>query len=114
LQGTIDTFGFTEVVRLLAAGSKTGALRLEGSRGSGSLWVDEGKVVGIVVDHAPRATDAAEALFEFLRFEDGSFTFLSDEEPAERSEPADVEEIFVHADAARAWGRAGRQRALHT
>ncbi len=99
LQGTIDTFGFTEVVRLLAAGSKTGALRLEGTRGSGSLWVSDGKVVGITVDHAPLATDPAEALFELLRFDDGSFTFEPGEEPAEASEATDVEEILVDAEA---------------
>ena len=77
LQGTIDTFELTEVVRLLAAGSKTGVLRLEGSRGSGRVWVDEGKVTTITVDHAPRAESLAEAMFELLRFEDGHFTFAN-------------------------------------
>lgn len=99
LQGTIDTFEFTEVVRLLAAGGKTGVLRLEGSRGSGRLWVDGGKVTAIEVDHAPRAEGHAEAMFELLRFDDGSFTFVSGEQAADAGDPADMEEILADAEA---------------
>jgi hypothetical protein len=99
LQGTIDTFELTEVVRLLAAGSKTGVLRLEGSRGSGRLWVNGGKVTATKVDHAPRAETHAEALFELLRFEDGSFTFISDELADAAGEPGDPEEILDAAEA---------------
>jgi Domain of unknown function (DUF4388) len=99
LQGTIDTFEFTEVARLLATGGKTGALRLEGGRGSGTLWVADGKVVAVAVDHAPLATDPAEAMFELLRFEEGSFTFIPGDKPADPGEPADVEEILVAAEA---------------
>ena len=99
LQGTIDTFELTEVVRLLAAGGKTGVLHLEGSRGAGRLWVDKGKVTAIQVDHAPLAHGHAEAMFELLRFEDGSFTFVADEEADEAGDPTDVEEILVDAEA---------------
>ena len=98
LQGTIDTFELTEVVRLLAAGSKTGVLRLEGSRGSGRIWVTGGKVTATKVDHAPRAGTHAEALFELLRFEDGSFTFISDELADAEGEPADPEEVLDAAE----------------
>ncbi|MET0665329.1 MAG: DUF4388 domain-containing protein [Acidimicrobiales bacterium] len=99
LQGTIDTFELTEVVRLLAAGSKTGVLRLEGSRGSGRVWVDEGKVTTITVDHAPRAESLAEAMFELLRFEDGHFTFASDELANPAGEPTELDGILVDAEA---------------
>ena len=99
LQGTIDTFELTEVVRLLAAGSKTGVLRLEGSRGSGRVWVDEGKVTTITVDHAPRAESPAEAMFELLRFEDGHFTFASDELANPAGEPTELDGILVDAEA---------------
>jgi hypothetical protein len=99
LQGTIDTFELTEVVRLLAAGGKSGVLRLEGSRGSGRLWIDGGKVTGIEVDHAPRTEGLAEAMFELLRFVDGSFTFDSGEAPEDEGEPTDVEDILVDAEA---------------
>jgi len=99
LQGTIDTFELAEVVRLLAAGGKTGRLRLEGSRGSGSVWVADGRVVATAVDHAPLATDPAEAIFELLRFEDGSFTFVPGDEPAHPGEPADVDELLASSEA---------------
>jgi hypothetical protein len=99
LQGTIDTFELTEVVRLLAAGGKTGVLRLEGSRGSGRLWVDGGKVTAIEVDHAPRADGHAEAMFELLRFDDGNFTFASDDVAEDPGPPTELEEILVDAEA---------------
>jgi hypothetical protein len=99
LQGTIDTFELTEVVRLLAAGGKTGVLRLEGSRGTGRLWGNGGKVTGIEVDHAPLADGHAEAMFELLRFDDGSFTFASGEQADPEGEPTDLEEILVDAEA---------------
>lgn len=99
LQGTIDTFELTEVVRLLAAGAKTGVLRLEGSRGSGRVWVKEGKVTGIEVDHAPRAGGPAEAMFELLRFDDGNFTFATGEAADPEGEPTDLEEILGDAEA---------------
>jgi Domain of unknown function (DUF4388) len=99
LQGTIDTFELTEVVRLLAAGAKTGVLRLEGTRGAGRVWVDDGKVTAIEVDHAPLADGHAEAMFELLRFEDGSFTFSSDERPDDPGTPTELEEILTDAEA---------------
>ena len=99
LQGTIDTFELTEVVRLLAAGRKTGVLRLEGSRGAGRLWVNEGKVTAVEVDHAPNADGHAEAMFELLRFDDGDFTFAPDEHPADEGDPTDLEEILGEAEA---------------
>lgn len=99
LQGTIDTFELTEVVRLLAAGEKTGVLRLEGSRGSGRVWVKSGKVTAIQVDQAPRAEGHADAMFELLRFEDGQFTFDSDELADPEGEPTELEEILDDAEA---------------
>jgi hypothetical protein len=98
LQGTIDTFELTEVLRLLDAGGKTGVLRLDGSRGSGRLWVDEGKVTGVQVDQAPRAEGYAEALFEMLRFEDGSFTFSAGDQADEPGEPTEIEGIIADAE----------------
>jgi hypothetical protein len=99
LQGTIDTFELTDVIKLLASGSKTGRLRLEGARGAGSVWVDEGQIVAIEVEHAPRTAGHAEALFELLRFEDGSFTFSPEESPSGEATPAAVEDILAEAEA---------------
>ena len=99
LQGTIDTFELTEVVRLLAAGGKTGVLRLEGSRGSGRVWVNGGKVTAIEVDHAPRTGGPAEAMFELLRFDDGHFTFAAGELADPEGAPTELEEILGDAEA---------------
>ncbi|HEX4869067.1 MAG TPA: DUF4388 domain-containing protein [Acidimicrobiales bacterium] len=79
LQGTLDTFALPDVLHLLAATKKTGRLRLTGERGGGSVWVDSGEAVAVVADHAPLAVEPVEALFELLRFEQGSFAFEADE-----------------------------------
>lgn len=99
LQGTIDTFELTEVVRLLAAGSKTGVLRLDGNRGTGGVWVKDGKVTAVAVDHAPHAEDLAEAMFELLRFDDGSFTFEPGPEVDDPGTPGDIDDVLTEAEA---------------
>jgi hypothetical protein len=64
------------VLRLLATTRKTGRLRVNGDRGSGSLWVEEGQLASseLIV---PGATDDSliNTLFHLLRFKRGSFTF---------------------------------------
>ena len=76
LQGTLDTFALPDVLRLLATTRKTGRLRVNGDRGSGSLWVEEGQLAAseLIV---PGATDDSliNTLFHLLRFKRGSFTF---------------------------------------
>jgi len=75
LQGTLDTFALPDVLRLLAATKKSGRLRLTGPRGSGDVWVTGGGICAIEAAHAPHATEAVDALFELLRFQEGSFAF---------------------------------------
>lgn len=91
LQGTLDTFALPDVLRLLAATQKTGRLRLTGARGAGSAWVRDGAVAAIAADHAPLAVEPVDALFELLRFEEGSFSFepdvTTDAEAAQDVEP---------------------------
>ena len=53
----------------------------------------------ITVDHAPRAESLAEAMFELLRFEDGHFTFASDELANPAGEPTELDGILVDAEA---------------
>ncbi|HUP75335.1 MAG TPA: DUF4388 domain-containing protein [Acidimicrobiales bacterium] len=76
LQGTLDTFALPDVLRLLATTRKTGRLRVNGDRGSGSLWVEEGQLAAseLIV---PGATDDSliNTLFHLLRFKRGSFIF---------------------------------------
>lgn len=90
LQGTLDTFALSDVLRLLAATKKTGCLRITGGRGTGSIWVDGGGVSGIEAPHVPDATGSVDALFELLRFEEGSFTFDAD---ATHDAPGSAEDI---------------------
>ena len=98
LQGTLDTFALPDVLRLLAATKKSGRLDISGTRGAGSVWVADGDVTTIAVEHAPLAVDAVDALFELLRFEDGSFTF--DAEAAANGDARDdVESLIEGAEA---------------
>ena len=79
LQGSLDNFALDEVLSLLSTTHKTGRLAISGDRGTGSLWLDTGEVVGAdasnLVDRAP----SGEVMFELLRFESGSFLFTMDD-----------------------------------
>lgn len=99
LQGNIETFALQDVLRLLASTKKTGCLRLDGSRGSGSLSVVDGKLVRGEASQAPHAEGAAEVLFELLRFPDGDFEFDADAEVGEIGTPAEVEPTLEAAEA---------------
>lgn len=99
LQGTLDTFALPDVLRLLASTKKTGRLRVSGARGSGSVWVDAGGVVGTEASGAPRAGSSVEVVFELLRYKEGSFTFEADSAPPDPSTPSDVEPLLTEAEA---------------
>lgn len=75
LRGTLDTFALPDVLRLLAGTHKSGRLRITGDRGTGSIWVGDGAITGVEATHAPHAVEPGDALFELLRFQEGSFTF---------------------------------------
>lgn len=108
LQGTIDTFPFADVLTLIASSSRSGRLTLTGDRGSGSLWLDQDLVVGGELD-GDRVTEPQRAVFELLRFEEGSFVFDSvprDGFPDLDVSPVPIEECLVAARAmAREWER---------
>lgn len=99
LQGTIETFALPDVMRLLASTKKTGRLRLSGSRGTGSVWVADGRLVAGEVSAAPHAQRPAEVVFELLRFGDGEFEFDADQLPDHVGEPADVDGVIDEAEA---------------
>lgn len=98
LQGTIETFALPDVMRLLASTKKTGCLRLEGTRGSGSIWVDGGAVVASEVSTAPHADGATEVVFELLRFKDGDFVFDADVTADSPGTAQEVEPILGDAE----------------
>jgi hypothetical protein len=97
LQGTLDTFALADVLRLLAATHKSGRLRLDSTRGMGSVWVDSGAVVGID-DVTPGDSTPSERLFGLLRCSEGSFTFDADASHPEPEAPADVEPLLAEAE----------------
>jgi hypothetical protein len=98
LQGTIETFALPDVMRLLASTKKSGCLRLTGSRGDGSVWVDSGTIIASDASGAPHATSAVEVFFELLRFKDGDFVFDSDVRPDEPGAAAEVEPVLDEAE----------------
>lgn len=98
LQGTIETFALPDVLRLLSSTKKTGCLRLDGGRGSGSIWVESGSIVGGEATGAPHADSADEVLFELLRFKDGDFIFDADADVQIKHSPADVEPTLDAAE----------------
>lgn len=98
LQGTIETFALPDVMRLLASTKKTGCLRLNGSRGTGSVWVDGGTIVASTASGARHATDPVEVFFELLRYKDGDFVFDADVVADVQEASADVESTLAEAE----------------
>src|ERR1700682_5743339 len=98
LQGTLDTFALPDVLRLLASTKKTGRLVIAGNRGTGSVWVDAGSVVGSEATGAMPDAGAVDVLFELLRYADGSFTFETGTTTTEAVPPRAVEPLLVDAE----------------
>jgi hypothetical protein len=98
LQGTLDTFALPDVLRLLSSTGKTGLLSVDGSRGSGRVWMDGGQVVGAEVSAAGRNAGPTVVLFELLRFPDGSFSFQSDVRVDDAGSPVEVEPLLTEAE----------------
>ncbi len=90
LQGSLDNFGLDEVLGLLADTAKTGRMRITGDRGSGSLWLASGQLIGSEASRADATGSIDETMFELLRFSTGNFSFNSDELPSEPSEAKPV------------------------
>ena len=98
LQGNLDTFPLTDVLRLLSSTAKTGCLHVEGPRGDGGIWLDAGEVVALETSVVAGPAEPAEVLFELLRFPEGTFAFLADAPSPESGEPLDVESLLVAAE----------------
>src|SRR5688572_22937098 len=86
LQGTFDTIDFGEVLRLLAAGKKTGALHVEAGA-SATLWMKDGGCRAVEGgDLVEPLTDAGELRarlvdvgFAIARTAGGTFRFADGE-----------------------------------
>jgi Domain of unknown function (DUF4388) len=99
LQGTLDTFSLPDVLKLLATTSKTGRLRIDGDRGQGSVWLQDGRVVDADADRAVDGAPTDEVVFELLRFGSGSFAFDSDSHTPNAEHPDQVDDLLRRANA---------------
>jgi len=104
LQGSLDTFALLDVLLLLASTQKSGELHVAGSRAvalarhpdtEGRLWFDTGGLVGHDVG---RAVEPADAVFELLRLNQGTFSFLAGT-PSGGGPRVEVEGILAEAQA---------------
>jgi hypothetical protein len=107
LQGTFDTLSFSEVLRLLAAAQKTGALRMDA--GVAATWwfeqgvcraAEGGDLVEPVTDSRELLARTVDIGFVVARHAGGTFRFVSDEKPPWESETRlDVEAVIGAIDA---------------
>jgi len=82
LQGTLDGFALPDVLRFLASTAKTGCLHVDGDRGRGQVWLDDGMFAAAATTRlAPETSPLHEMVFELLRFQQGSFSFSPDDPP---------------------------------
>jgi hypothetical protein len=99
LQGSLDTFALPDVLVLLASTKKTGELAVSGVRSAGEisvegrLWFADGALAGHEVGRAP---DAATALFELLRLDEGAFAFDAGSVP-DGANGTDIEPVLARA-----------------
>ena len=98
LQGSLDTVSLDEVLGFLASSSKTGVLRLSGDRGAGSVWVQDGQMVGAEATHGCNEPALEEVIFELLRFSTGTFSFDFDEISTSPSSPMAIEGVLTQAN----------------
>jgi hypothetical protein len=100
LQGTIDSFALSDVLRLLNASGKTGRLIVNGDRGSASLWMVNGQLVGGSTSGEPHAPEIVDVVFDVLRFGQGSFIFENDAVCPNPSDPMLIIPALEQAEAA--------------
>ena len=99
LFGTLDTFALPDVLRLLAATSKSGRLDVDltGASGPGALWLVDGAVAAVAAPGAHPSAPSVDVLFELLRRPQGSFSFDADETSEVEGPVAAVEELLAGA-----------------
>ena len=100
LQGTIDSFALSDVLRLLHTSGKTGRLIVNGDRGSASLWIVGGELVGGATSAAPHGPDLVDVVFDVLRYGQGSFIFENDAQCPNPGTPMPIVPALEQAEAA--------------
>jgi len=108
LQGNIDSFSVADVLRLLGSSAKSGRLIVNGDRGTGSLWLHDGLVVGggttrVVAAGGP--DEIAAVTFDLMRFVAGSFIFEAGIDCPDPQAAVPVEPLLAEVDLAMTeWG----------
>jgi hypothetical protein len=100
LQGTIDSFALSDVLRLLHTSTKTGRLIVNGDRGSASLWIIEGELVAGTTSADPHEPDLIDVVFDVLRYGHGSFIFENDAACPNPGTPMPIVPALEQAEAA--------------
>ncbi len=98
LQGTLDTFGLPDVLRLLASTHKTGRLEVRAERGTGTVWLDGGALVAAESSATAMVDDMVRVVFELLRHRNGLFNFEAAEQLELAGVPRDVDEVVGAAE----------------
>ncbi|NNE95523.1 MAG: DUF4388 domain-containing protein [Acidimicrobiales bacterium] len=93
LQGSLDNFSLDEVLNLLAGTMKSGHLRISGDRGTGSLWIEEGRLVQAEASNTVDGGEWEDVMFELLRFESGNFSFVADDMAPSPGEPEEIDPL---------------------
>lgn len=102
LEGSLETFSLTSVVRLIDDSAATGRLSVQGTLGTGSLVFDGGRLVDALPAPGGDAIEGALALFDHRQ---GRFSFRP-ESVAERNVNLEVKALLELVDErAQAWNR---------
>ena len=95
LQGTLDTFGVPDVLALLSGTKKKGELKIHGPGFAGSVWIEDGRLVGAEV---PRCRTLVDAVFELMRLPEGEFAFDGDSPVRSPMPPESVGDVLGDAE----------------
>ena len=87
------------IVQGLAATSKSGRLHVQGPSRSGTIWVDNARLLAAESPTTPHVDGPVDVLFQMLRFERGSFRFEIDKYPPDPGEPLDIDLALGEAEA---------------
>lgn len=99
LQGSLDNFSLDEVLGLLSNTVKTGHLEVRGDRGTGTLALREGKLVGATASNTANGTTTEDVVFELMRFATGEFVFNVRPEVEATEAPRPAAEVLSAAEA---------------
>lgn len=92
LQGTIDAVPITDVLGLIGSSQRSGHLMVDGDRGSDSIWIVGGSIVGV----GAAGASALGTVTNLLRHSSASFHFEpGNQEPAHRVEAVPLD-VCVH------------------